>query len=149
MKVAQKALHFFHATISNHLSEKPKICLLKNIWSLNTGLTVPPTTAIGPDGLSTREGQKPSPGEGVQPDLQPRDPRHRKKTLVSSPMLVSSTMFTSPCPSTVTSLPEGVSSVPEGVELTRALSPVVNLGPLTAEIDFALQQVNMSPTWYV
>ena len=28
MKVAQKALHYFHAAISNHLSEKPKICLV-------------------------------------------------------------------------------------------------------------------------
>ena len=31
-------LHYFHAAISNHLSEKPKISSF--IWSLNTGLTV-------------------------------------------------------------------------------------------------------------
>ena len=31
--------HYFHAAISNHLSEKPKMCIVLK-WSLNTGLTV-------------------------------------------------------------------------------------------------------------
>ena len=31
-------LHYFHAAISNHLSEKPKMS--RCLWSLNTGLTV-------------------------------------------------------------------------------------------------------------
>ena len=41
MKVVQKALsflHYFHAAISNHLSEKQNMSCY--IWSLNTGLTV-------------------------------------------------------------------------------------------------------------
>ena len=40
MKVAQKALHYFHSAISNHLSEKPKICLVLYYGHLiNTGWT--------------------------------------------------------------------------------------------------------------
>ena len=90
--------------------------------------------------MSTKDGKQSSPAEGDQTKARPRDPRHRKK------MLVSGTMLTSASTSTVT-LPEGVTSVPEGVELTRALSPVVNLEPLTAEIDFASRQVNMGSSW--
>ena len=92
---------------------------------LNTKLI---NSAVGPDGLSTRDGQKSSPVEGA--------PGQSKKIMVASALFMGQSV------STVTSLPEGVTSVPEGVELTRAMSPVVSLGPLTAEIDFALQQVN-------
>ena len=52
-------LHYFHAAISNHLSEKPKIYMHYFMWSLNTGLTVyssyPMVSYIKEIGIGLRE----------------------------------------------------------------------------------------------
>ena len=49
----RRFLHYYHAVISNHLPEKPKICLVLYIWSFNTDLTKPLLYGFWGGGLLT------------------------------------------------------------------------------------------------